>query len=52
MGKGLIKKYQKAHWMSDDFGRGKNPTAKGRHRRSVKKVSKNRMKRDFKKSEE
>jgi hypothetical protein len=37
--KSLLKKFMKAHYKCDDFGRGKSPTAKKRHRRTIKKKS-------------
>lgn len=37
MGNNLLGKYQKQHWGIEDFGRGKSPTSKARHRRTIKK---------------
>lgn len=45
--KALIKKYMKSHWKSDDFGRGRNATAKARHKRIIKKKAYNDMRKDF-----
>ena len=37
--KNLLKKYMIRDYRSDDFGRGKSKTSKGRHRRKIKKRS-------------
>lgn len=47
MNKGTYNKRQKSDYKSDDFGRGKSPAAKGRHRRSIKKKAKRQTDRDY-----